>query len=188
MVRLIVRRFRCAVGSCRMRTCAERLHPDVEAVYARRAFLGHAGCGLHERSGKERRVSADPVRLRPAVWLSPARLRLPRPLRSRLWQALRPRVRLSSRIRLLIIEQAGALSAPALDAWLLRHPMASRAEDALCDLGVSLISLLSFVGRLLHLGRDVLHAKLLGVRGHGSKGRDPVMKGKLAAGDDAEIA
>ena len=54
VVRLIVRRFRCTVGSCRMRIFAERLHPDVAAVYARRTarlecIVHHLGLALGGR-------------------------------------------------------------------------------------------------------------------------------------------
>lgn len=54
VVRLIVRRFRCTVGSCRMRIFAERLHPDVATAYARRTarlecIVHHLGLALGGR-------------------------------------------------------------------------------------------------------------------------------------------
>ena len=54
MVRLIVRRFRYTVSSCRMRIFAERLHSEVAAVYARRTarleyIVHHLGLALGGR-------------------------------------------------------------------------------------------------------------------------------------------
>ena len=54
MVRLIVRRFRCAAGACRMRIFAERLHLEVANVYARRTarldcIVHHLGLALGGR-------------------------------------------------------------------------------------------------------------------------------------------